>query len=86
MREVVYIFERDGDRGGSIWWLVLSCGHSVARPRYVAKGSNVVRDLFKPIESKFAPKRCRCHSCGAGHPTFDPAISIQAFGGGDGTT
>jgi len=82
MREVVYIFERDGDRGGSIWWLVLACGHSVARPRHVAKDwSNTVRDLFKPIESKLAPKRCRCHSCGLGQAALDPAISIKAFGG-----
>jgi hypothetical protein len=37
MREVVYIFEREGERGGAIWWLVLECGHSVARKRYDSK-------------------------------------------------
>ena len=30
MREVVYIFEREGLRGGPYWRLVLECGHSVA--------------------------------------------------------
>jgi hypothetical protein len=82
MREVVYIFERDGDQGGAIWWLVLVCGHSVARPRHVAKDwSSMVRALFKPVEASLAPKRCRCHSCGLGQQNLDPAITIKAFGG-----
>ena len=33
LREVVYIFEREGERGGGFWWLVLACGHAVARKR-----------------------------------------------------
>ena len=81
-REVVYIFERDGDRGGAYWWLVLSCGHCVARSRYVAKDwSAMVHAMFRPLSEKVAPKRCRCHSCGSGQPALDPAVVIKAFGG-----
>jgi hypothetical protein len=82
LREVVYIFEREGVRGGGIWWLVLDCGHAVARKRYVAKHwAAQVHMLLRPIEEKLAPKRVQCHSCGSGAEKHDPAILIKAFGG-----
>lgn len=83
LRAVVYIFEREGDQGGGLWWLVLECGHSVARKRKrIGEGPMVqVRALFEPVESFFAPKRARCFYCGAGHPTQDPWILVEAFGG-----
>ena len=82
LREVVYIFERDGSRGGGYWWLVLSCGHTVARKRYVAKHwSAMVHLMFKPLSEKLAPRRAQCHSCGAGHEKLDPAVMIKLFGG-----
>jgi hypothetical protein len=82
MRKVVYIFEREGERGGGIWWLVLECGHAVARKRYVAKHwTQMVHLMLRPLEEKLAPKRCQCHSCGHGHEKLDPAVMIKAFGG-----
>jgi hypothetical protein len=83
MREVVYIFEREGERGGAIWWLVLSCGHAVARNRHAAKGwSAQVHMLLRPLDEKLAPKRVRCHYCGSGLAKQDPWILIKTFGGG----
>jgi hypothetical protein len=82
LREVVYIFEREGVRGGAIWWLVLACGHAVARKRYEAKSWTAqVHMLFRPIEEKLAPKRAQCHFCGSGCEKSDPWILIRAFGG-----
>ena len=82
MREVVYIFEREGKRGGAIWWLVLDCGHAVARKRYSSKSwTAMVHLMFKPLSEKLAPRRVQCHSCGAGHEKVDPAIMIKLFGG-----
>ena len=82
MRDVVYIFEREGERGGGYWRLVLKCGHTVARKRYVAKHwSAMVHLMFKPLSEKLAPRRVQCHSCGAGHEKVDPAIMIKLFGG-----
>lgn len=83
MRKVVYIFEREGSQGGGIWWLVLDCGHAVARKRYVAKRwSATVHLMFAPIEKHFAPKRVQCNYCGHGREKLDPAVMIRAFGGG----
>lgn len=82
LREVVYIFEREGERGGGFWWLVLDCGHAVARKRVVAKHwTAMVHLMFKPLAEKLAPRRAQCHSCGAGHEKVDPAIMINLFGG-----
>jgi hypothetical protein len=82
MREVVYIFAREGDRGGGIWWLVLDCGHAVARKRYVSNSwSAMVHMMFRPLAEKLAPRRCQCHYCESGIPKQDPWIMIQAFGG-----
>jgi hypothetical protein len=82
MREVVYIFEREGTRGGAIWWLILACGHAVARKRYQNKHwSAMVHMMFRPLEEKLAPKRVQCHSCGSGCEKADPWILIKAFGG-----
>jgi hypothetical protein len=81
MREVVYIFEREGERGGGIWWLVLTCGHAVARKRYTTQGYPSVHLLFRPLEEKLAPKRVQCHYCGSGTEKHDPWILVKAFGG-----
>ena len=82
LRDVVYIFEREGDRGGGYWRLVLKCGHSVTRKRYVARDwSAVVHLMFRPLSEKLAPKRVQCHSCGSGSEQRDPWILIEAFGG-----
>jgi hypothetical protein len=83
MREVVYIFEREGTHGGAIWWLVLDCGHAVARKRYAAKGDTaLIHALFRPLAEKLAPKHCQCHYCGSGAAQQDPWILVKAFGGG----
>ena len=82
LREVVYIFERQGDRGGSFWWLVLDCGHAVARKRYANKSLAALAQLmFRPLSEKLAPKRAQCHYCGSGSEKIDPAVMIRAFGG-----
>ena len=82
LRNVVYIFEREGVRGGGFWWLVLDCGHAVARKRYAAKGFPAqVHLMFVPIEAKLAPKRVQCHYCGSGSEKRDPWVMIKAFGG-----
>jgi len=61
---------------------VLECGHAVARKRHEAKGyTAMVHGMFRPIEEKFAPKRCQCLYCGSGNEKSDPAILIKAFGG-----
>ncbi len=81
-RKVVYIFEREGDRGGGFWWLVLSCGHAVARKRYVPRTDTaVVHAMFRPLSEKLAPRHAQCHYCGSGSAPIDPWISIEAFGG-----
>jgi hypothetical protein len=82
LREVVYIFERRGKRGGGLWWLVLECGHTVARKRlaenhWTKKGHL----MFRPLEERLAPKHCQCHACGHGHEKLDPTVMIKAFGG-----
>lgn len=82
LREVVYIFEREGDRGGGYWWLVLVCGHAVARKRTVANHwTAMVHLMFRPIEEKLAPKRVQCHYCGSGSAKQDPWIMVKALGG-----
>jgi hypothetical protein len=74
---VVYIFEREGARGGKFWFLVLACGHAVARKQPPLN----VHTLFRPIEEKLAPKRVQCHYCGAGVAKKDPWPLIKALGG-----
>jgi len=82
LRDVVYIFEREGVRGGGFWLLVLDCGHSVARTRNVSKSLSATAQLmFRPLEEKLAPKRCQCHYCGSGLPRQDPWPFIKALGG-----
>jgi hypothetical protein len=82
LREVVYIFEREGDRGGLFWFLVLDCGHFVARKRHVAKSGRVlVHLMFRPLTEKLAPKRVQCHYCGSGCDKHDPWTAIEALGG-----
>ncbi len=77
MRKVVYIFERTGTHGGAIWWLVLECGHTESRKRYVPKMIRVLTNM--KLSEMTAPKRCRCHLCGMGAMPHDPQISIDAF-------
>lgn len=76
-RKVVYIFEREGDAGGTFWLLVLDCGHHVFRPRH----ATTIASLFHPMSRKLAPKRTRCHYCGTGAETHDPAVTIRMLGG-----
>ena len=80
LREVVYIFEREGARGGGYWWLVLECGHTVSRTRVVARDWTAMVLLIRH-HVKGAPHHVRCHYCGTGSPETDPVISIRAFGG-----
>lgn len=77
LRQVVYIFDREGDRGGAYWLLVLACGHFVARKCPAI----TLHSMFEPIERKLAPRRAKCHCCGAGHAEQDPWILIKALGG-----
>jgi hypothetical protein len=82
LREVVYIFEREGTRGGSYWRLVLACGHSVARSRVNPNDSvAMISAMFRPLSEKLAPKRVQCFYCGSGNTPCDPWILIEAFGG-----
>lgn len=82
-REVVYIFEREGDRGGSYWLLVLECGHSATRSRINPKDplAALTHALFRPLVEKLAPKRVQCMYCGSGCTKQDPWILVEAFGG-----
>jgi hypothetical protein len=80
LREVVYIFERAGERGGGYWWLVLGCGHAVARKRYVASPKKV-NLMFQRLSDKLAPKRVQCIHCSLGSAPQDPWIRIEALGG-----
>jgi hypothetical protein len=82
-RDVVYIFEREGDRGGSYWLLVLECGHSATRSRlnYSDPMVALTHALFRPLSEKLAPKRVQCMYCGNGASSCDPWILIKAFGG-----
>ena len=70
-REVVYIFDREGDRGAPYWYLVLDCGHGVSRSQPPSLG----------IHNRLAPKRVRCMWCETGLPSSDPWILIKALGG-----
>jgi hypothetical protein len=82
MRDVVYIFEREGARGGAIWLLVLSCGHPAARKRTDPKSlSALAQAMLLPLSEKLAPRRAQCHRCGSGEPATDPAPLIKALGG-----
>ena len=83
LRDVVYIFERENDRSGGHWRLVLECGHSVARKRYVPRKAfaGLVHLMFKPLSEKLAPKRVQCFYCESGAAPCDPWILIEAFGG-----
>ena len=82
-RKVVYIFDREGERGGSYWLLVLECGHSATRSRVNPKNPLVAltHALFRPLSEKLAPKRVQCMYCGSGAETCDPWALIEAFGG-----
>lgn len=83
LREVVYIFEREGARNGGHWRLVLECGHSVARKRYVPKADMaMVHAMFRPLSEKLAPQRVQCFYCGSGSAPCDPWVLIEYFGGG----
>lgn len=82
MREVVYILEREGTRGGAIWLLVLACGHAVARKRSDPESwSAISQAMFRPLSEFLAPRHVQCHHCGSGAPERDPAILIKALGG-----
>lgn len=81
-QDVVYIFEREGARGGPYWLLVLACGHSAARPRQVPTSlPAMAQAMFRPMAEKFAPRRVQCLHCGSGCAKRDPWILIAALGG-----
>ncbi len=80
MRDVVYIFESEGDRGGAFWFLVLACGHRVARKRYVPSPATATL-MFRPLAEKLAPRRARCCFCEMGCAERDPWSTIEAMGG-----
>ncbi|HSX23387.1 MAG TPA: hypothetical protein VLE97_11490 [Gaiellaceae bacterium] len=81
-RDVVYIFEREGERGGAYWLLVLECGHAVSRSRINPKDSvAMISALFRPLSEKLAPKRVQCLFCGSGCEQRDPGVLIAAYGG-----
>lgn len=82
MREVVYIFERVGTRGGKYWLLVLECGHPVARSQQTTDTPSA---LLRPLSEKLAPRRAQCHHCGSGGTPSDPWVTIEAFGGPEST-
>ena len=77
-REVVYIFDREGARGGSYWYLVLDCGHGVARSQPPIHCGNM---LSLGLAARLAPQRVRCLWCETGSPSSDPWILIEALGG-----
>jgi hypothetical protein len=82
LREVVYIFDRNGVRGAAIWLLILECGHPVVRKRLDSKMlSGLAQAMFRPLSEKLAPKRAQCHRCGSGAPALDPWHLIRALGG-----
>jgi hypothetical protein len=78
-REVIYIFAREGERGGPFWLLVLACGHVVSRRRHAPR--SLAQALFVPLREKLAPQHVQCPHCGAGAQNHDPWILIQALGG-----
>lgn len=81
-REVVYIFEREGDRGGAYWQLVLACGHSAIRSRVNPRDTAaMVSAMFRPLAEKLAPRRVQCVYCGLRCETRDPWLLIEALGG-----
>ena len=85
-RNVVYIFEREGDRGGAYWLLVLECGHSATRARInysdqSSPSASLTHALLRPLSEKLAPKRVQCMYCGNGSAKCDPWVLIKAFGG-----
>lgn len=80
-REVVYIFEREGDRGGSYWLLVLACGHSVTRHRPNPDPRKIMREMLRPLSEKLAPRSVQCMYCGSGCAAGDPWVMIEALGG-----
>lgn len=75
--EVIYIFEREGSRGGPYWLLVLACGHAVSRRRH--DSSNFVQTMFRPLSEKLAPQHAQCHYCGMGAKQCDPWVLIQVL-------
>jgi hypothetical protein len=82
VRDVFYIFERDGTRGGALWLLVLACGHIAVRKRTDPKNlSAISQAMFRPIGEFLAPRRVRCHHCESGAQECDPAILVRALGG-----
>jgi hypothetical protein len=82
LREVVYIFAREGPRSGPYWRLVLACGHSVARKRRSLKDfSALAQVMFRPLDKLLAPRHVQCHDCGSGCEQQDPRILIKLFGG-----
>lgn len=61
LRQVVYIAEREGPRGGRYWMLTLECGHLATRD--IPSPKCVVRSLMQGNVPSFAPEKVKCIIC-----------------------
>jgi hypothetical protein len=70
LRAVVCIEEREGSRGGPLWFLRLECDHFAVRRRTVHEPEHAIVLATSDPESYMkritAPKRVRCAVCGLG--------------------
>jgi len=76
-REVIYIVEDSGNRGGKTWILILDCGHIAFRPKRTGSRLSEARRFWSSPNRGLAPKRCRCNSCAVGIPKIDPKPIIE---------
>jgi len=81
LRDVIKIEERSGPRGGGIWFLTLSCGHSSAVRRRAPSFENAVGALSGRLGMKdfFAPERSRCWICPPASALSDPKEIAKAI-------
>ena len=60
-RDVVFVDDVVGARGGEAWAFTLACGHVVARAKPSRDPRRVTQRMFRPIMS--IPRRVRCLFC-----------------------
>ena len=68
-REVTFIDEQRGPRGGETWVLTLDCGHTAFRPKKPSRPDQLgiammLGHVERYLRSREAPRRVRCWSCG----------------------